>query len=72
MDHKLIIKRLGGPHAVHAKLRERGVVILPVSVRAWALTERKIPAKYWVHIQEIAKESGLEIAADDLLRAVAA
>lgn len=72
MDHKQLISDLGGPHAVRAKLSERGVELLPVTVRAWALTERNIPAKYWAHIQEIAKDAGIEVSADELARAIAA
>jgi hypothetical protein len=71
MDHKTLMAQLGGPHAVHAKLKERGIDILPVSVRAWALTERNIPAKYWLHIQAIAEESGVPVSMDDLARPVA-
>lgn len=71
MDHKTLIGKLGGPHAVHAKLQERGINILPVSVRAWALTERNIPAKYWLHIQAIAAEQGIPVSIDSLARAAA-
>jgi beta-lactamase class A len=72
MDHKTLIARLGGPHAVHARLQERGINILPVSVRAWALTDRNIPAKYWLHIQAIAAEQDIAVTIHDLAVPVSA
>ena len=71
MDHKTLMARLGGPHAVHAALLERGVNIRPVSVRAWALNERNIPAKYWLHIQRIAADLGVEVSMEQLADPVA-
>lgn len=71
MDHKSLIEQLGGPHALHADLETRGVKLERVSVRAWALTDRAIPAKYWVHIKEIAEAKGVEVSMDDLARPVA-
>jgi len=72
MDHKTLLEELGGQHAVHAALVERGVALKPVSVRAWALGPRNIPAKYWKHIVEISKSRGLEVSYADLAKQVAA
>jgi hypothetical protein len=72
MDHKTLIERLGGPHAVHAELQHRGIEILPVSVRAWALTDRNIPAKYWMHVQDIAAAKGITVRMEELAASVAA
>lgn len=72
MDHKELIAKLGGPHAVRDKLESRGVTLLPVTVRAWALTERAIPAKYWAHLKDIADAEGVDVSMEDLARPVAA
>jgi hypothetical protein len=70
MDHKILMASLGGPHAVHAALLERGIDIMPVSVRAWALTERNIPAKYWLHILSIAADRGVDVSMEDMAQSV--
>lgn len=70
MEHQALLKSLGGPHAVHALLIERGVSITPVSVRAWALTPRRIPAKYWSHIIDIAAEKGVSVDFEALAKTV--
>jgi hypothetical protein len=72
MDHKAILDSLGGPHAVQSELALRGVVVKPVTVRAWALEGRTIPAKYWVPIVEIAKVKGAALTFDQLARSVSA
>lgn len=71
MEHQKLLKTLGGPHAVHALLVERGVSITPVSVRAWALTPRRIPAKYWAHIIDIAAQKGVVVDFEALAKTVA-
>lgn len=70
MDHKKLLKDLGGEHAVHTALVARGISLTPVAVRAWALTDRAIPAKYWAHIKEIAAAKGLKVSLDDLAEEV--
>jgi len=70
MEHQALLKTLGGPHAVHALLVERGVSITPVSVRAWALTPRRIPAKYWSHIIDIATQKGVDVDFEALAKTV--
>ena len=72
MHHKAILKALGGAHAVHAALTARGVTISPVAVRAWSLSGRTIPAKYWNHIREIGRASSVDISIDELADAVSA
>lgn len=72
MDHKQLLKELGGEHAVHAALVAKGITIKPVSVRAWALGPRNIPAKYWMPIKEIAAERGVSVSFDDLAESVRA
>ncbi len=71
MEHQALLKSLGGPHAVHALLTERGVTITPVSVRAWALTPRRIPAKYWAYIIDIAAQKGVSVDFEQLAKTVA-
>src|SRR3546814_8314895 len=65
-------KKLGGPHAVHSALVARGIMIKPVSVRAWALGPRNIPSKYWVPIKEIADSQGVPVSFEDLAESVKA
>src|SRR3546814_11739684 len=72
MDHKQLLKKLGGPHAVHSALVARGIMIKPVSVRAWALGPRNIPSKYWVPIKEIPDSQGVPVSFEDLADAVTA
>lgn len=72
MDHKKLLKDLGGEHAVHSALQARGISLTPVAVRAWALTDRAIPAKYWSHIKEIAEAKGVKVSLDDLAEVVRA
>lgn len=72
MDHKQLLVDLGGPHAVQAELEKRGVAIKPVTVRAWALFGRAIPAKYWAPLVEIAADKGVSVSADDLAQSVRA
>lgn len=72
MEHSKLLSELGGPHAVHAELVKRGVTIKPVSVRAWALGPRKIPAKYWTYIVDIASQRGVLVSYADLAHSVAA
>jgi hypothetical protein len=72
MDHKNLLKDLGGEHAVHAALVAKGINITPVAVRAWALGPRAIPAKYWGHIKDIANAKGIEVSMDDLAESVRA
>ena len=66
MDHKSLLKKLGGEHAVCNSLAERGVAVAPVTVRAWALPGRAIPAKYWVHIVGIATAAGVPLTLEEL------
>ena len=72
MDHKQLLAKLGGPHAVHAALTAKGITIKQVSVRAWALEPRNIPAKYWMPIKEIASDQGVKVSFDDLAESVRA
>ena len=72
MDHKDILSSLGGPHAVQSELSQRGVEVKPVTVRAWALDGRAIPAKYWVPIVAIAKDMGKPVTFDELAKSVSA
>lgn len=72
MDHKQLLEKLGGPHAVHSALLARGITIKPVSVRAWALGPRNIPAKYWVPIKEIADSQGVRVTFEDMAESVKA
>lgn len=72
MDHKTLLKDLGGEHAVHAALVAKGISITPVAVRAWALGPRAIPAKYWSHIKDIADDRGVEVSMDGLAEGVRA
>lgn len=72
MDHKQLLKDLGGEHAVHAALTARGVSLTPVAVRAWALTDRAIPAKYWAALSDIAKDKGISVSFEELAQSVRA
>lgn len=72
MDHKQLLKDLGGSHAVHAELAVRGAKIKPVAVRAWALGTRSIPAKYWAAIAEIAETQGKSVSFEELADSVRA
>lgn len=72
MDHKQLLKDLGGEHAVHAALASKGVGITPVAVRAWALGPRAIPAKYWAAIKQLADEKGVEVSFAELAESVRA
>lgn len=72
MDHKALLKALGGEHAVHAELAERGFDLKPVTVRAWALGDRKIPAKYWAYIKEIADQREVPITFAQMAESVRA
>ena len=72
MDHKQLLKALGGEHAVHAALVAKGIAITPVAVRAWALGPRAIPAKYWSHIRDIAKEKRVKLSFEALAESVRA
>jgi hypothetical protein len=71
MDHKQLLIDLGGPHAVHAALVAKGINLTPVSVRAWALPGRNIPAKYWAHIADLADDKGVEVSFEALAESVA-
>lgn len=71
MDHKQLLIDLGGPHAVHAALVAKGINLTPVSVRAWALPGRTIPAKYWAHIADLASDKGVNVSFEDLAESVA-
>lgn len=72
MDHKQLLDDLGGPHEVHRALEARGLAIKQVAVRAWALSPRNIPAKYWQHIREIASDKGVNVSFEALAESVAA
>ena len=72
MDHKSLLKQLGGEHAVCAELTNRGVEVAPVTVRAWALPGRAIPAKYWLHLIDIAKSAGVPLTLEQLAEDAAA
>lgn len=72
MDHKQLLKDLGGEHAVHAALVAKGISITPVAVRAWALGPRAIPAKYWSHIKDIAEDRGVAVSFEALAEDVRA
>jgi len=66
MDHKNLIAKLGGPHKLHAKLGNRGIELTTTAVRAWALSERAIPAKYWIDLVAIAQTDGVAVTVSDL------
>lgn len=70
MDHKALLKRLGGEHKVCAALNEKGVEVSAVAVRAWALTDRAIPAKYWAVLKEIADDAGIPVSYEELAESV--
>jgi len=72
MDHPNIIQSLGGAKVVAERLRDRGVVVADVTVRSWTLAGRSIPAKYWAHIADIAKERGRSLSFEELAQSVAA
>ena len=72
MDHKQLLVALGGPHAVHSALVDKGLKITQIAVRAWALPGRTIPAKYWAHIQDVAKDKGKDVSFVDLAESVKA
>lgn len=72
MDHKTLLKDLGGEHAVHSALVAKGISITPVAVRAWALGPRAIPAKYWALIKEIADDKQVPVSFEDLAESVRA
>lgn len=72
MNHETIIKALGGAHSLGEALRSRGVLVADVTVRSWTLANRMIPAKYWHHIAEIARESGQQVSFEALAEAAAA
>ena len=66
-----IIKQLGAAN-VGRRLRERGLKVEDVTVRSWNLPGRTIPAKYWVHIAEIAKAEGHTFSFEQQAQAAAA
>ncbi len=72
MDHHAIIKELGGPHALGAALRDKGIVVADVTVRSWLLEGRSIPAKYWAHIASVGEDAGVEVSYERLAAAAAA
>lgn len=75
MDHRTLIAKLGGPHALRERLVERGLSVTQVAVRAWALDShppRFIPAKYWTHIIAIARSQGIPVTVEDLAQSVSA
>lgn len=72
MNHHAIIKALGGPHAVGAALRDRGVIVADVTVRSWLLDGRSIPAKYWTHIAALGEAAGVEVSFEQLAAVAAA
>lgn len=72
MDHTTLIEKLGGPHALHAELAQRGLPLTQVAVRAWALTDRAIPAKYWTIIKDIADQKAVPVTFEELARGVPA
>lgn len=72
MDHKQLLKDLGGEHAVHAALASEGFPLKPVTVRAWALGERAIPAKYWAHIKRLADQRDVAVTFAQLAESVKA
>ena len=71
MAEQGIIKQLGAAQ-LGRQLRSRGLKVADVTVRSWNLPGRTIPAKYWVHIAEIAQETGHPLSVEQLARAAAA
>lgn len=71
MDHQKLIADLGGPHELQGQLAARGVGLKQVTVRAWALEGRQIPAKYWTHVKAIADDRDVPVTFAGLARAVA-
>ncbi len=57
---------------MHTALVAKGAKITPIAVRAWALTERSIPAKYWAAIKDIADEKGIPVSFEELADSVRA
>lgn len=72
MDHKQLLKDLGGEHAVCTALKAKGVPVTAVAVRAWALPGRSIPAKYWAPLAEIAESLKKPVSFADLAQSVRA
>jgi hypothetical protein len=72
MKKQHLIDRLGGAKAVGDALRDRGVDVKDVTVRSWTLANRTIPAKYWVHVAEIANTRGEPLSIEALAQQVAA
>lgn len=71
MTEQGIIKQLGAAN-IGRKLRDRGLKVEDVTVRSWNLPGRTIPAKYWLHIAEIAREAGFPFSVEQFARAAAA
>jgi len=72
MDHRSIIKAVGGAKALSDALALRGVAVAPVTVRSWTLSGRMIPAKYWAHVADVAHVLGVEVSFAALADAAAA
>jgi len=72
MEKPHLIGTLGGAKAVGENLRARGVDVKDVTVRSWTLPGRSIPAKYWVHVAEIARERGVPFSFEAVAQQVAA
>jgi hypothetical protein len=72
MEKQHLIDRLGGAKAVGDTLRGSGVEVKDVTVRSWTLAGRTIPAKYWVHVADIAKAKGVPLSFEALAQQVAA
>jgi hypothetical protein len=72
MEKPHIIKNLGGAKVVGESLRARGIKVEDVTVRSWTLPGRAIPAKYWVHVAEIARTKGVPVSFEAMAQQVAA
>ncbi|TYC93026.1 hypothetical protein [Novosphingobium sp. BW1] len=72
MKRSTTIQELGGAKVVADALRSRGVPVAEVTVRSWSLSGRTIPAKYWLHIADIARTQGLELSLEALAKDAAA
>jgi hypothetical protein len=69
-DHNDLIDALGGPHRLADALTATGVRVKHVTARAWRL-RGSIPAKYWPHVQAVARQAGSPVSLRRLASGIA-